>query len=393
MKGSRAYEESHPWITFNYKLDQDKLWCLLGEAASKCQHLAGTPLQPDLARQLAGVYLVRGAVATTAIEGNTLEEDQVQELLATGKKLPPSQQYLQQEVENVIEGLRQIDEASRLGQHFELSPDWIERANALVLRDIEDEDHVVPGQYTEVRVTAGNYRGAPPEDVPYLVDRLCQWLNEWLKPLDSDDTSVELRFFVAFVAATLGHLYIAWIHPFGNGNGRTARLLECAILAHSGVVPWVSSNLLSDHYNRTRSRYYQRLDRASRDRDVHGWLAYSAEGFVDMIREQIDRVQQAQRKVAWTNYVHEVMKEVPTGPTRERQRNLVLELPVDGLVKRNELRRLTPELAEMYAGKTDKTLTRDLNKLRTLGLISRQGSSVRSQIHVMDAFMPKTQRP
>ncbi|MGH3941387.1 MAG: Fic family protein [Pseudonocardiaceae bacterium] len=81
-----------------------------------------------------------------------------------------------------------------------------------------------------------------------------------------------MRFYCLFVAATLAHLYIAWIHPFGDRNGRTARLLECAILAHSGVVPWVSSNLLSDHYNRTRSRYYQRLERASRERDVRGFI-------------------------------------------------------------------------------------------------------------------------
>ena len=49
----RSYEESHPWITFKATDINDldpKLWMLLGEARSKCQHLAGTPLRPDIAR-------------------------------------------------------------------------------------------------------------------------------------------------------------------------------------------------------------------------------------------------------------------------------------------------------------------------------------------------------
>src|SRR5258707_1047962 len=83
----------------------------------------------------------------------------------------------------------------------------------------------------------------------------------------------------------------------GDGDGRTARLLECSILAHCGVVPWVSSNLMSDHYNRTRSRYYQRLANASRDGDVDGFIIYAAEGYVDMLREQIRVVQGMQRNV------------------------------------------------------------------------------------------------
>jgi Fic family protein len=220
------------------------------------------------------------------------------------------------------------------------------------------------------------------------VDRLCGWLNELLKPLAGADTAADKRFFHAFLAAVLGHLYIAWIHPFGDGNGRTARLLECAILAHSGVVPWVSSNLLSDHYNRTRSRYYQCLDLASRKPDVLGFLTYSAQGYVDMIREQIGRVQIQQRKVAWINYVHEVMQRVPEGPTQKRQRTVVLCLPVDRGIRRAEIRRLTPELAEMYAGRTDKTLTRDVNRLQELGLLRRRGNLLYSCIDLMDAFLP-----
>lgn len=47
---------------------------LAGEAVFKCDHLAGVALNPDAARELMNVYLAKGALATTAIEGNTLTE-------------------------------------------------------------------------------------------------------------------------------------------------------------------------------------------------------------------------------------------------------------------------------------------------------------------------------
>lgn len=50
---------------------------MLGEAASKCEHIAGVPLRPSVAQELHRLYLAKGALATTAIEGNTLTENEV----------------------------------------------------------------------------------------------------------------------------------------------------------------------------------------------------------------------------------------------------------------------------------------------------------------------------
>jgi hypothetical protein len=230
----------------------------------------------------------------------------------------------------------------------------------------------------------GRYRGAPPRDVPYLIDRLVDWLNELTSGNVAND---DLRFFQAFLAATLGHLYLAWIHPFGDGNGRTARLLECAILAKSGLVPWVSSNVLSDHYNQTRNDYYYRLDQASKARDVAGFVRYAAQGFVDELREQIQLVQEQQIQVSWVNFVHEQFAETPHTEATARQRTLLLALPSE-LVPISGLRELTPRLAGLYAVKGDKTLTRDVNALVGMELAIKEGHSLRSTIGIMRAFLP-----
>ncbi|CED92167.1 Fido domain [Actinomyces succiniciruminis] len=64
---------------------------------------------------------------------------------------------------------------------------------------------------------------------------------------------------MAFILATLAHLHLTWIHPFGDGNGRMSRLLEFELLIRAGV-PVPAAHLLSDHYNKTRDMYYSILE-------------------------------------------------------------------------------------------------------------------------------------
>ena len=388
------YLETHPWITFKFDPPHSDFSMRLGEAYSKCQHLGGTPLQPHLAHKLASIYLAKGVNATTAIEGNTLSEDEVMAIFEDDAQLPRSQQYLQQEVENVRDVIQRIHDRANQDESFTLTPAWLKEQNALILDGIECESHVVPGEFTSETLVVGNvYRGAPPADVPHLVDQLCSWVNALIAPGSERDDPV-YRFVNTFTAAVLSHLYIAWIHPFGDGNGRTARALECAILAHSGLVPWVSSNLLSNHYNRTRSVYYRRLDAASKRHDVAGFVQYAAEGFVDQLREQISKVQSMQRKVAWINYVHERFASETQGEATKRRRELTLALPEKRFTPRSNIPELTPQLAAMYALREDKTISHDLNALGRLGLLERRGrQGVRPRTELMDNFVPANNSP
>jgi Fic family protein len=391
---SRRYQQTHPWITFRYDPAFEQVSMRVGEAFSKCQHLAGTPLQPDIARDLASVYLVKGAVATTAIEGNTLSEQEAADILAGRRTLPASQQYLEQEVRNVVAVLEGIDRASWSGQSWRLTPDWLADQNRAILRDLAVAEHVVPGVYTTSALVVGNYRGAPPEDVPYLMERLCEWINTMIEQGQAPGVPREMAFFNLTTTAVLAHLYLVWIHPFGDGNGRTARAVECAILATSGMVPWVASNLMSDHYNRTRSHYYERLAGASGRADVRGFVRYALDGFVDLLREQIHTVQSMQRRVAWQNYVHERFRQETDGEASKRRRDLLLALPVEQRTPRNQLSRLTPDLAAAYATRSPKTISHDVNRLASLGLIrgdSRSGYQPR--IDLMDAFLPAHNHP
>src|SRR5260221_2289145 len=124
----RTYTETHPWITFG-PIDLSRggaeLWMLLGEARSKVDHLALALLKPSVAEEMSHVYLAKGVHATTAIEGNVLSESQVRDIIEGRGGLPPSQQYPEREVANIIAAYNRIADHLVAGGSSELTVEGI----------------------------------------------------------------------------------------------------------------------------------------------------------------------------------------------------------------------------------------------------------------------------
>ena len=383
----RDYEESHPWITFQ-ATDVNKLpprtWMLLGEARAVCEQIAHTPLTPSVARHLNEVALIKGAQATTAIEGNTLDEEQVAGIYRGEYTAPPSRAYQEREVRNVLDALNDIDMHIANGTLGPVTADLICEYNRRVLDTTEDTPDAVPGEFRDHSVMVGKYRGAPAQDCRYLTQRLAEWLESDI--FGSGDRQTAFARTVA--QAVCAHLYIAWIHPFGDGNGRTARLVEYMLLARSGQIPLLAAHLLSTHYNLTRDQYYRELEAASRSGSTGDFVAYAAQGLVDGLRVQIEFVRAQQLDLSWTNYVNKTMDRFPTSKASDRQRALVLAMPPFKVVVRDGLTLLTPALAALYAGTGPRTLSRDLNRLLEAGLILREGRNWRANTDVMFTFLP-----
>lgn len=379
---------SHPWIRFQLDLKQAnwEFWNHIGEAHSKCRHLARTPLPPAMARDMEQVYLAKGARASAAIEGNSLNEEQAVAAVEGKLEVPESQEYLKQELDNVIEALAEIEDEVHQTGRFEISPASLRKLNRKVLDGLDLEAHVVPGEFRTQGIIVGTvYRGAPAQDCDFLVQALCDWLNGRDFSRDGGDHAKDFLF--AMLKAVVAHVYIAWIHPFGDGNGRTARLVEFGILAAAGV-PSVAAHLLSNHYNETRTNYYRQLENASKSGgDLNPFLAYAAKGFVDQLQQQLNSVHEWILQATWTNYVHSLF--TGSTATAKRQRDLVLALPFDNFVPRAKLTSLTPGLAEAYATKKSKTVTRDLNALAQRELIERSAKGIRARREIMLSFMPR----
>ena len=383
----RTYQESHPWITFSAS-EMNNLpapaWMAMGEAWAMCRQFAGTPLEPETADRLYQVALVKGVQGTTAIEGNTLTEKQISGILEGSYTAPPSRAYQEREVRNVIDALNLIAESIMTGEDLRITHDSICEYNRQVLTGTEHDEDAVPGRVRRHLVGVGRYRGAPAEDCDYLLQRLAEWLEG--DTFRSDDPMI--AFALAIARAVCAHLYIAWIHPFGDGNGRTARLLEFVLLARTGMIPLSAAHLLSNHYNLTRDQYQRELASSSRRDSITGFVIYATQGLIDGLREQAELVRENQMRVTWINHVHRTMSKFPPSQTRTRQRALVLALPSGKAVSRAALPGLTPELAAAYARVGPRTLSRDLNRLAGAGLVVRDGRAWKANDAVIRAFLP-----
>lgn len=384
----REYTGTHPWITFRVDLGELSHldWMLLGEARAICDQIAGTPLTPEVADRLHELYLAKGVHATTAIEGNSLSEEEVSRLLAGALRLPPSQQYLAQEVENVIAACNSI--AGQVIEHGSqpLSVADICRYNGQVLEGLNlREQEAVPGEIRRHNVVVGRYRAAPSQDCRYLLERMCDWLNGPDFAGDIEDASGFVKVAAKALAA---HLYLAWIHPFGDGNGRTARLVEFRILVESGL-PFPVGHLLSNHYNRTREMYYRALERSSKVEpySIREFFSYALGGLVDGLQEQIEWIERQQLQLAWDSFVREQFADKNTNAARRQQR-LLLDLDDETPTPRSGITVITPRIALEYAGKTSKTVTRDLNLLEEKRLIVRTPQGIVPNLDLVRAFLP-----
>lgn len=86
----------------------------------------------------------------------------------------------------------------------------------------------------------------PPGEVPEAIHRLLDWLNAELEKVERCDTKA---IHPAVLAFEFHHRFLA-IHPFYDGNGRTARLLSNLLLVSCGYPPFFITDEEKDVYNR-----------------------------------------------------------------------------------------------------------------------------------------------
>jgi Fic family protein len=379
-------EYRHISFQKNWHLDEETIF-MLGQSESIVQAISSAPIKPEYRKQLLVVSLRKGARATTAIEGNTLSEEEVSRI-DEGESLPPSKEYLQIEVKNVIDALNQIrTEVIAEVKAFILSPELIERFNYFVGKDLGDHFQGVPGKFRASghNVIVGKYRPPTGKDVAPLMTSFCRWMKEAFRYEEGKQSFSE-----QILQSIVAHAYIARIHPFGDGNGRTARLIEFYILLRAGL-PDIASHILSNHYNDTRQEYYRQLDLCVRAGDLSGFIKYAVLGFRDGLKGVLDIVQRNLLEMSWHKFIYDVLdSKKATGKTRaivKRRRTLALQFPVDKWNTPDDLVDSSGILAKEYTKLSSTTLMRDLAELERLELIVKDKDKYKGNIEIMRGYM------
>jgi Fic family protein len=330
------------------------------------------------------VYLAKGILGTTAIEGNTLSEEEVKRHLEGKLTLSPDKEYLKQEIDNILQESNAMLDKILEGEALPLTFERIKEINRIVLNGLTLAPEVSPGEVRQYSVGVMTYRGAPWQDCEYLYKRLCDWLiSEDFRPQAGLS-----EMHMSILKAMLGHLYIEWIHGFGDGNGRTGRMLEVQILLSAGV-PSPAAHLLSNHYNLTRREYLSQLKDASESGgDVLPFLAYAMHGFLAGLKEQLAYIRNLNMHVSWVNFVHDVFRHQQSRAS-DRQRMLALDIAHQSEpTSISKLGELSPRLAKAYANLHPRAINRDVDHLVSVKLVKREGRKIRANLEIMENFLP-----
>ena len=379
----------YPHILFgkSWTLAEDVVY-KIGQCDAIVQAISRIPVQPEFQRELLNVSLTKGAQATTAIEGNSLTEAEV-ERVAQGASLPPSKEYQEREVRNILDAMNELLRAvASDGQVPLISEELIRSFHRMVGRELGEHFDAVPSQFRTDERIVGPYKCPRAEHVQELVRRLCEWLpREFVFP------SGQQTFAQAVVQAVVTHVYIEWIHPFGDGNGRTGRLLEFYILLLAGN-PDIGSHILSNHYNETRPEYYRQLDRASKERDLTSFLRYALQGYLDGLTAVLERVLDNSLKVAWRHLVYDRFADraYHKKTVFKRRRALALALPPGQPLSVREIALVTPELTRQYAVVSSRTLLRDVEELQEMDLVVEKNGAYEINLGLLRSLMPRRLR-
>ena len=190
----------------------------------KIQLDALRPLPRVALEKLKEQIIVEWIYNSNAIEGNTLTLRETQFILETGLTIGGKSLREHFEVTNHKEAIEYVESLANGADP--IVPFHVRQIHKLILTNIDDAN---AGQYrkTEVRIAGASH--IPPEawEVGREMDEWGAWLSE------SEKSSHPV------VLAALTHHRLVAVHPFVDGNGRTARLVMNLILMRAGYPPTV----------------------------------------------------------------------------------------------------------------------------------------------------------
>ena len=214
----------------------------------------------------------KSSYASNKIEGNPLTEQQANEAIDSD----PHKHFLkpEQEVRNYFLALNFLEEKLKKKEH--LSKDMILKVQAIVEKGASKEKiglrgPMPPGVLFAVYDSeTGVPEYIPPEytDIPVLLDELVEYVNT------TDDHPL--------IIAAIVHYQLVTIHPFEDGNGRTARLMSGYILDYYGY-GFNGIGSLEEYFAYDPDEYYSSLQMglpalyySGRDNPTHPeiWINY-----------------------------------------------------------------------------------------------------------------------
>lgn len=246
----------------SYKITEEMLESV-SEIMENLGKLSGVSDLEKLPR-LRRVNRLRSIQSSLAIENNTLSLEQVTDVIDGRRVLGPQEDILA--VKNAFEAYKMLPELNP----FSLSD--LKKAHGVMMKGLMEG----AGQFRTGSVGVFNERGqvihvAPPQG---MVSGLTEQLFGWLK---NSKTQMLIR-------SSVFHYEFEFIHPFGDGNGRTGRLWQTALLANwKPVFEWIPvESIIKDH----QEEYYRAIGKSTAEGKSDNFILF----MLDVIRQAIEEL-------------------------------------------------------------------------------------------------------
>jgi len=323
--------------------------------------IENAPLIPLYEARFVKDALLRTVHHGTHLEGNDLTLNEVKKTIE-GEEIVARERDIQ-EVINYRNVLNFIEEQEK--QHPEkgkYTQSMLKKIHELTCQRLLEGGNL--GQYRQTQVVIKNgltgevtFRPPPAVEVPFLLEDFFAWLD--------DGQSAKIH---SVLRAGITHYYLVAVHPFVEGNGRTARAFATLVLfmENYDIRKFFS---LEEYFDKDAFAYYQALALVSNqsqdinERDLTPWLGY----FTQAMAVELTRIKERIKKLSTDLKMKNKIGGAPV-PLNERQIKLMEYLQANGSITTPEARKVIPKYS-------DDTLVRDFNYLVKKGIIKKEGKT------------------
>ncbi|MCE1543061.1 Fic family protein [Enterobacter hormaechei] len=233
-----------------------------------------TDVHPVLFAQLKAVFHMLESLGSARIEGNhTTLADYVE------SKVEGTQSSTDQlkEINNIEAAMEYIDEY--LSDGDKITEYFIRELHSLAVVGLQQEGDRTPGSYRQHNASIAQSDHLPPDHI-----RVADYMAELTAFINHADKPKYDLMKIALV-----HHRFGWIHPFGNGNGRTVRLLTYALLIKYGFNVQAGGRVLNPTavFCNDRERYYAMLSLADKgtEQGLEEWCLYVLSGISSELKK------------------------------------------------------------------------------------------------------------
>ncbi len=281
--------------------------------------LDAVKLKDDWIADMQKKALILESHHSTHIEGTALSLEQSKSILE-GKKVKGVSGDDEKELLNYKKAMDFI--SKYLGKDDPVSEGIVRELHKILVKGVRGEN-ADPGNYRKIQNYVVNsrtrevvYTPPAPLDVPHLMREFTKWINK------AKDVS-------PILIAGIAQFQFVHIHPFIDGNGRTARLLSTLILYKTGY-DFKRLFTISEYYDKDRPAYYQAIQTVRKNNmDLTTWLEY----FVDGLRSQMTEIQAKGEQLIKQDSRLQKIKKIGLN---KRQEKAVKHLIIKGTLSVNE---------------------------------------------------------